>query len=439
MALLSEDAPGLHTLLDLLREFSISNGLRVNVSKTEIVVFGPSKWRPPSRHEPWRYAGAEVPVSPSFKYLGIELHSTRGVRAATARLRASGLRAIWGMHSRCKSHGIEDFSLRTRLFRTLAEPILTYGSEVWGPDLVPDMESALKQPLQVLQNDYIRRLGGLRRCTPPSTLSAESCLQPLPRAWLRAASSLWDRMLALESGIMKEAFLADMHLALNLPPAKAVQTWSGAWLRALRWLAAGFGPHTSQLRQYLTGLGHTMARGSAALTGLRVPVLSRAASAWDEAFRSHTQAAAAANPTGARAAYLSSFADTPTDRERGFPPQMPYYFRHTSHFHRHTHAQALMRLRCCSTPFAACPSNHAQGPRACTRCDTQREETAEHVLLDCPAYAALRSKPDFAPLFEVAMQAQARMRAFASQPGQHALAAFVFECFEARARPLEGT
>ncbi|KAI8465976.1 MAG: hypothetical protein J3K34DRAFT_524897 [Monoraphidium minutum] len=55
--------------------------------------------------------------------------------AAVQRQRAAGLRAIWAMHSRCKQHGIADFSLRTRLFRTLAEPVLTYGAEAQrGPD-----------------------------------------------------------------------------------------------------------------------------------------------------------------------------------------------------------------------------------------------------------------------------------------------------------------
>ncbi|KAI8462515.1 MAG: hypothetical protein J3K34DRAFT_527691 [Monoraphidium minutum] len=53
--------------------------------------------------------------------------------AAVQRQRAAGLRAIWAMHSRCKQHGIADFSLRTRLFRTLAEPVLTYGAEAPMP------------------------------------------------------------------------------------------------------------------------------------------------------------------------------------------------------------------------------------------------------------------------------------------------------------------
>jgi hypothetical protein len=79
-----------------------------------------------------------------------------------------------------------DFALRTRLYRALVEPILTYGAEVWAPDLMPSVQSALGAPLQVVQNDFVRRLGGLRRCVPTLVLCTEACLPPLPAAWMRA-------------------------------------------------------------------------------------------------------------------------------------------------------------------------------------------------------------------------------------------------------------
>jgi hypothetical protein len=78
------------------------------------------------------------------------------------------------------------------------------------------------------------------------------------------------------------------------------------------------------------------------------------------------------------------------DKEQGFPEKMPFYFRHTSRLNRE-HAQALMRLRCCSDPFAACPSLKWSAAPTCPRCPGAVPETVEHVLLDCPAYAHLRA------------------------------------------------
>jgi hypothetical protein len=111
---------------------------------------------------------------------------------------------------------------------------------------------------------------------------------------------------------------------------------------------------------------------------------------------------------------------------------MPYYFRHTSRFRNHQHARALMRLRCCSPPFAASPTLHYNTPTVCTHCDGRDlDETAEHALLDCPAYADLRAAPRFAPLF-ADLPAHDRMRALVRSADQHALGAFVHACFERR-------
>jgi hypothetical protein len=119
---------------------------------------------------------------------------------------------------------------------------------------------------------------------------------------------------------------------------------------------------------------------------------------------------------------------------------MPHYFRHPSSFHAHKHARALMRLRCCSTPFAACPSRQGGGPNgfaACAACAGGHPETAEHALLDCPAYADLRSDPHFSPLFATPLAPPARLRAFARNPDQRTLGAFVHAVFTKRDELLE--
>jgi hypothetical protein len=58
-------------------------------------------------------------------------------------------------------------------------------------------------------------------------------------------------------------------------------------------------------------------------------------------------------------------------------------------------------------------------------------ETAEHALLDCPAYADLRAAPRFASLF-ADLPAHARMRALVRSADERTLGAFVHDCFERR-------
>jgi hypothetical protein len=336
------------------------------------------------------------------------------------------------MHTRCAQHGITDFSLRTRMFRALAEPVLTYGAEVWGPDLLGSMDDALKAPLQVLQNDYVRHLGGVRRSVPATILCAESGLPPLARAWLRAGARQWNRMVKADEGIIKWAFVGDLSLARSLSPARARRTWSGAWLHALDWLAAEGGAPGAFLAAYAAGVHNTLNQGSAAMAGLRQQLGGWELHAWDHALAN--RAARAVQRGGACAEYEACFAAGDADEvpEAGFPSRMPYYFRHTSRFRNHQHARALMRLRCCSPPFSASPTLHYNTPTHCPHCDgLGRDETAEHALLDCPAYADLRAEPRFAPLF-ANLPALARMRAFARSADQHTLGAFVHACFERR-------
>lgn len=448
LALLAEDASSLQAMLDALHRFCEANHLRVNVKKTEIVVFGAGRWRPAGSKGPashlWRYNGASVPVSEHFKYLGITLHCTRGMSAAIDRLRAAGLRAIWGMHGRCKRYGIVDFGLRARLFRTLAEPILTYCSEVWAPGLMPSRARALRAPLQVLQNDYVRHLGGVRRCVPADILTSEIGLPPLPRCWVRACGALWNRLARMQDCPLKRAWVADLHLAhslgldLDAPDGRkdpARKTWSGAWLRVLHWLSASGGRCGAAVQAYLQGTLNTLAQGPAATAGMRVHLPeAHIVGAWDEL--TAAWAAETAQREGAWAEYCAAFAPVEgasglAEEEEphcsGFPTSMPCYIRHTARFNSHAHARALMRLRCCSAPCAASATSF-RDETACPHCGVP--ETPEHVLLDCPAHNDLRLQPRFAPLFQTAAPPLSTFRAFVSQPRQYSLAEFTFLCFE---------
>ena len=90
---------------------------------------------------------------------------------------------------------------------------------------------------------------------------------------------------------------------------------------------------------------------------------------------------------------------------------------------------------------AALAANIVTGTLAptCPRCPGAVPETAEHVLLDCPAYAHLRSDPRHACFFQQTQpppQPTERLRVFTSQQPQTRLASFVHSCFEQHSQPL---
>ena len=164
------------------------------------------------------------------------------MRAAIGQLRATGQRAIWGMHSRCSQHGSTDFAACTRMYRALAEPVLTYGSEVWGPDLLTSLQAAL-----------------------------------------RASGRQWDCMVA-PSGLLRSAFLGDHQLARSLDPPRARRTWSRACLHAIGWLADdGCGPG-GPLRSALGAIQRTLSRAD---TLPATKLKDRALGEWDLAYQGH--------------------------------------------------------------------------------------------------------------------------------------------------------
>jgi hypothetical protein len=231
------------------------------------------------------------------------------------------------------------------------------------------VDAALSAAPQVAQNGFLRGLGGLRRNIPVSVLNAETCTQPLAHAWLRACTTHWNRLMrAPADSVLKRAFAGDLDLAHTLPPSKRKATWAGAWLRALRHLADAsthleHPERGSQLSSYLAGitnqLGHADTHGPGALLPLNVPLpLTEVWGAWDAALARRTPTSGRSSGATA-AAYAQHFkvhrSAPDCDKEQGFPEKMPFYFRHTSRFNRE-HTRSLMRLRCCSDPFAACPS-----------------------------------------------------------------------------------
>ena len=104
---------------------------------------------------------------------------------------------------------------------------------------------------------------------------------------------------------------------------------------------------------------------------------------------------------------------------------MPYYYRHASHFEAHTHVRALMRLRCCFDPFVAGPALYYGGLPDCPSCAARPDsdprtpapppETAKHALLDCETYAkrAAGQPPPLSTFFPPPCPApRERLRAF---------------------------
>jgi hypothetical protein len=126
LALMSHTPAGLQKQLDVLQAFCYERQLTVNVKKTKVVVFEARKFV----CQTFQYEGEAIEQQNFFKYLGVELHGTKGMQAAIQRLAMSGKKAVFTLRRRCVELRIFDPALQCQLFDALVKLVLSYGCEV---------------------------------------------------------------------------------------------------------------------------------------------------------------------------------------------------------------------------------------------------------------------------------------------------------------------
>jgi len=104
LALMSETPQGLQKQIYVLFELCVERQLVINVSKTKVVVFEKRCNVTPE----FTYRGTTIEQVQSFRYLGLELHSTRGMAVAIDKLTAAGKKALFALHHRCNDLSIID-------------------------------------------------------------------------------------------------------------------------------------------------------------------------------------------------------------------------------------------------------------------------------------------------------------------------------------------
>jgi hypothetical protein len=100
----------------------------MNVKKTKVVVFETRK----SVCQAFQYEGEVIEQLNSFKYLGVELHCTKGMQATIQQLAMSRKKAVFAFRRRCAELRIFDPTLQCQLFDALVKLVLSYGCEVWS-------------------------------------------------------------------------------------------------------------------------------------------------------------------------------------------------------------------------------------------------------------------------------------------------------------------
>jgi len=458
LVLLAQSASQLQQLLDALSEFAQLNGMQVNVSKTVIVVFGRSKY---TGMTTWTYNSQPVPVSPSFRYLGICFHSTKGVSAAYTPLRTAALRALRAMLGRCKQLGTVTIELKLRLYSTLVQPILEYCAEVWSPDLLSTTHTAasmLDNPLQQVHLTLLRSFANLPKSTCRILLMREFCCTPIASRWLSAVMRYYDRVRHMPTtALVPIAVAENLSLAVHLKQsthATATTRKAVCWgLQVLNTLYA-LGLH--HLIDAVISRYSTIHTYTDALFPLPVISTHEVLHTWDMKWLSAWQDACITDQSPRDPTVPSSYVKRTTYCRWFMTPgkkSLPDYVIHSTCI-QPCKLQRLIRFRCGAHALriqsARYDPNHQDGERSsrhCMLCSMHSIEDEYHMIFECPVYHCVRQR--YAQLFSVLPEAfwhttatteytsaaDHRMILFMTQKCTQ-VAAFISECFAIRAQSL---
>lgn len=125
MAHTLEDA---HKLMSVLERFCLHSGLIVNESKTKVMLVKTLNDEKPCII----YNNEQLETVDSFKYLGLEVPSNHKWKDCAMHRLEAGKRAYYAFENMCNVGDIKCLALKKYLFDTLVTPVLLYGVEVWG-------------------------------------------------------------------------------------------------------------------------------------------------------------------------------------------------------------------------------------------------------------------------------------------------------------------
>ena len=168
--------------------------MRLNIQKTEIVVFGTNK-----NNDKFLFKGIELKKSTTFKYLGFVLNNKgnwkdhvkemvgRGKAVSSAVLRNSALNEI------------KNIKMHKYLFQSKIRPTIHYGAELWGYEVIPQLE--------MVQLQYYKRLVRVHATTHTQALKGDLGLFSLHKERLLQVVKFWLKIIQLpDERLMKAAY-----------------------------------------------------------------------------------------------------------------------------------------------------------------------------------------------------------------------------------------
>ena len=136
--IMAENEHDMQRNLDLLNEYCICNKLKVNISKTKMMVFARSKTRIHNIRT-FKFGNTDLDQVEDYIYLGICFNWNGSFVKAKKLLHDKASKAMYSLIQKGRRLNLPT-DVMLKLFDMCVEPILFYGCEVWGYENVDILE-----------------------------------------------------------------------------------------------------------------------------------------------------------------------------------------------------------------------------------------------------------------------------------------------------------
>ena len=149
-AIVSDTPIGLQSKLDIIQQQSIRLGLKVNLNKTKIIVFRKGGFL--GKNEKWFYSGKQVEVVNSYTYLGVNFSTKMSFTKCSLPFIPKATKVCHDILRSLNVLSCSNHNVFIKLFDSKVQPILSYGSELWGLNQVEEIESVHTRALKRFLN-----------------------------------------------------------------------------------------------------------------------------------------------------------------------------------------------------------------------------------------------------------------------------------------------
>ena len=222
----------LQAIIDSFACYCQEHGLLINPHKCEVMVFSGSTrtWVGHNWHTRTGDQQQELARVTKFKYLGVELHGSKRIKAVVEHRLSRMVAAQSSVNRRLRQlHIAHDPQLVADMFAVITAASGSFGCEVWCTPFLYDWTVGTCK-LQRYQATVYKRALGVPSCTSNLLAMFEAGRYPLQVSWLARTARYWNKLAANANNgsLLSKLFRANVHFGLTAEP-----TVSCCWAREL--------------------------------------------------------------------------------------------------------------------------------------------------------------------------------------------------------------